>query len=414
MGNDTNLNGGAYGLRGYLLQTLVCLFETFDNDWISFSLEPNINANKVDIIWTYENKGVKVVQVKSSKNNIGLDQIKTWANELKKDITANEYELYLIGSFSQKTLQHSKLSGVSIKHSNFLNPLEFIKIASHDLNISLTKQSNKSYNPEIIQVLIETLVTKLQNSAIGGKVYTKEQFLKIINDLIEIIKNDDLITDDIIFPTLNLEASSNPGLKILANEEEIKTFLCLSKFEFSQGSKPFCKFNIKISEDNIKEFPEILRMKPTLDYLKKKNEALELSLKVMFSNDLYLSNNQLLYDTFINLTSIKPRSNEMFIDFSGKKKIDFYKKSNNHTWSFPLYLEDKIFNTLIDKIENKETLNIPYYNDFIDLNLTDEFLSKILFREFISILGGSLSRNEITESDIDYWIKLSGYYLSYG
>jgi len=104
----------------------------------------------------------------------------------------------------------------------------------------------------------------------------------------------------------------------------------------------------------------------------------------------------------------------MFIDVSGKKKIEFYKKSNNHTWSFLLYLEDKIFNTLIDKIENKETLNIPYYNDFIDLNLTDEFLSKILFREFISILGGSLSRNEITESDIDYWIKLSDYYLSYG
>ncbi len=44
--------GGKENVRGILLQTIVCVLDLFnkDNDWIHVSLEPDINAEKVDIL----------------------------------------------------------------------------------------------------------------------------------------------------------------------------------------------------------------------------------------------------------------------------------------------------------------------------------------------------------------------------
>ena len=46
--------GGQSGIRGYLIQTLIAILESFErNDWASICIEPNDESEKVDIKWIY-------------------------------------------------------------------------------------------------------------------------------------------------------------------------------------------------------------------------------------------------------------------------------------------------------------------------------------------------------------------------
>jgi len=62
--------GGNAGIRGYLIQTIICVLDTLeaDNLWTSVTLEPLDESEKVDIRWKYANDVVKLCQVKSSEN----------------------------------------------------------------------------------------------------------------------------------------------------------------------------------------------------------------------------------------------------------------------------------------------------------------------------------------------------------
>ena len=44
---------GQAGARGYLLQALVCLLDSLepDENWVSVTIEPNEESDKVDILW---------------------------------------------------------------------------------------------------------------------------------------------------------------------------------------------------------------------------------------------------------------------------------------------------------------------------------------------------------------------------
>ena len=63
---------GQYAIKGYLLQSLVALLDSFETDWETVCVEPNDESEKVDILWTYNGGKKKVVQVKSSKNVISF------------------------------------------------------------------------------------------------------------------------------------------------------------------------------------------------------------------------------------------------------------------------------------------------------------------------------------------------------
>ena len=49
--------GGNAGIRGYILQTIICVLDSLnaDNSWISVTLEPFDESEKVDIRWKYPN-----------------------------------------------------------------------------------------------------------------------------------------------------------------------------------------------------------------------------------------------------------------------------------------------------------------------------------------------------------------------
>src|SRR5207247_207654 len=90
--------GGQAGGRGYLIQALVSVLDALTNDreWTSITLEPNLASDKVDVLWQYPTRR-KVVQVKSSQNQISVPDVKAWAEELEASVTADEYEIRLIG-----------------------------------------------------------------------------------------------------------------------------------------------------------------------------------------------------------------------------------------------------------------------------------------------------------------------------
>ncbi|MHA2335490.1 MAG: hypothetical protein ACXAEU_25900 [Candidatus Hodarchaeales archaeon] len=69
--------GAKPAIRGYLLQTILCILDALENDneWYELALEPENQSEKVDIIWYYSNpERNKVVQVKSSQNKINMTQ----------------------------------------------------------------------------------------------------------------------------------------------------------------------------------------------------------------------------------------------------------------------------------------------------------------------------------------------------
>jgi hypothetical protein len=103
---------GQAGGRGYLVQAVVSVLDVLadHHDWVSVAVDPNVAMDKVDILWQYPKRS-KVVQVKSSQNQINVPNVKTWATELEKSIVADEYEIRLIGPVSDevpKLEEHGK------------------------------------------------------------------------------------------------------------------------------------------------------------------------------------------------------------------------------------------------------------------------------------------------------------------
>src|SRR2546423_438751 len=110
------MNGGQVATRGFLLQTLIIVFDILDSlDRInSVHLEPSTDKDKTDFVIEYTDGRKKAVQVKSSQDQIGLSAVRKWAGSLKSDLDADEYELILIGPCSGEVTKHEHLDGVKL------------------------------------------------------------------------------------------------------------------------------------------------------------------------------------------------------------------------------------------------------------------------------------------------------------
>ena len=100
---------GQYAIKGYLIQSLVALLDSFETEWEKISVEPNDESEKVDILWIFKEGRRKVVQVKYSKNTITFSSAKKWANELITQTNADEYELILVGYVDKNIHKNDKI-----------------------------------------------------------------------------------------------------------------------------------------------------------------------------------------------------------------------------------------------------------------------------------------------------------------
>ncbi|TWH60200.1 hypothetical protein DesLBE_4620 [Desulfitobacterium sp. LBE] len=117
--------GGKETIRGIIIQGLICSQEIFNENYRIVKFDPSYDntdnkkkeINKVDILLIDNDNKKHVLQVKSSINNFTKKQIERWINELIKDIEADYYVLYLVGTPSKKCRDYiSKVNNNKIKN----------------------------------------------------------------------------------------------------------------------------------------------------------------------------------------------------------------------------------------------------------------------------------------------------------
>jgi PAS domain-containing protein len=174
---------GNASIRGYLLQTIICLLDALQNDskWVSLSLEPHLDSEKVDIVWYYTDPDeVKVTQVKSSQNQINKPHVKRWAKELEDSIQATSYELTLIGPCSESVIKLGKIGKVDIPTPEVLNIDSLIERSAHRLDGYLENREMSRVSAASRELLIRALVTKLETYSTKGEKIPKEDFDQLL------------------------------------------------------------------------------------------------------------------------------------------------------------------------------------------------------------------------------------------
>ncbi|WP_145859658.1 hypothetical protein [Pedobacter suwonensis] len=167
---------GNAGIRGYLLQSIVTVLDSFENqDWENVCLEPTNESEKVDIIWKYPNKETKVVQVKSSQNEITYSKASNWLKLLKASQDANSYELIVIGHVDEKLNKNSNIDEADIKKY----PLDFELLKNNSIvkiNQFFENRNRPKVSTKIIEIMLNSLNHDLSEKSVFGIEINRQDF----------------------------------------------------------------------------------------------------------------------------------------------------------------------------------------------------------------------------------------------
>ncbi|QDU59873.1 Regulatory protein AfsR [Planctomycetes bacterium Pan216] len=169
---------GQAGVRGYLLQALICVLDCLDetHDWSAVAIEPHDEAEKIDILWEYPGFR-KVVQVKSSKNQINLASVRSWAEDLEASATADEYELRLIGPCSQAVCETRSHGRVWVPVPQSLDIKALSQQAAHRLDGFLTRIGNTHRpSPVVREILVDAMSNRLGLLSTTGETISRADF----------------------------------------------------------------------------------------------------------------------------------------------------------------------------------------------------------------------------------------------
>lgn len=176
---------GQYAIKGYLLQSLVALLDSFETDWETVCVEPNDESEKVDILWTYKGGKKKVVQVKSSKNVISFSVAKKWADELSvKSPNADEYELNLVGYVDPKLRELPKIGKVVVVNKE-LSIEDFEAVIIQKINSFFDKKGKNVISPKLGQMFVRALNAQILQESVIGKTIEHSEFE---NNLLESLR----------------------------------------------------------------------------------------------------------------------------------------------------------------------------------------------------------------------------------
>ena len=175
-------SGGQVAIRGYLIQTLIGLLDALDDarPWLSVTLEPNIDSEKVDILWRFPD-GRKAVQVKSSKNPFTKSDIEQWAAELEAWRRADEYELVLIGTPGSPSVAKLRHVGkVSVPQPLNLDLRAFKEQAAHRLDGFLQNNGLSTGNAAYREMVAGALAEKLETLSTEGRPLTRSGLVELL------------------------------------------------------------------------------------------------------------------------------------------------------------------------------------------------------------------------------------------
>ena len=172
---------GNAGIRGYLLQTIVCLLDALhaDNAWQAVALEPRMASDKVDVLWLYPDK-LKVVQVKSSQNSIRRSDVQRWAQQLESSMSADEYELLLIGPCGSSVANSAPIGQVVILPPKNLNIDDLLRVAAFELELYLESLNIINIPARIRELIVRALVTKLEVYSTHGSFISRNELNRLL------------------------------------------------------------------------------------------------------------------------------------------------------------------------------------------------------------------------------------------
>ena len=178
---------GQYSIKGYILQSLVALLDSFNQEWDTVCVEPNDESEKVDIRWELSNNQIVAIQVKSSKNPFSQSLIKKWAQELY-DTTPNAYKrkLILVGNVSQPICEN--VNGVSIENKN-LSIDDFQAIIMQKINAFFEECGKMPISLRLCKLFAKALDYQVLENSVTGKVISRDIFKNSLIENLEAIEN---------------------------------------------------------------------------------------------------------------------------------------------------------------------------------------------------------------------------------
>lgn len=171
--------GGNAGIRGYLIQTIICVLDTLETDhqWVSVTLEPLDESEKVDIRWRYSDGKTKLCQVKSSQNIIRYTAAKKWCEELENYSPSTfDYELIIIGNVDEKLLKANDIGKVKIGKIKSLDIQGLIDQASTKIDKFYESKNKPKISSQVRELIVKVLTSEFGTSSIIGKEISREDF----------------------------------------------------------------------------------------------------------------------------------------------------------------------------------------------------------------------------------------------
>lgn len=170
---------GRHGLRGYILQTLICLLESLEQPWDELQLEPSDNEEKADIKFTSGSKR-KLIQVKSSVNAFSRATIEAYAQSLRQ-VDADERILTLLGPLTtdvNETFRDSVLSqhDVQVPAVRYPTVSELAALACTQLDKYLGRQGIGTVPHFAREMVTHSLASNMNELAPSGARVTRDVF----------------------------------------------------------------------------------------------------------------------------------------------------------------------------------------------------------------------------------------------
>lgn len=182
---------GQYAIKGYILQSLVALLDSFEEEWETICVEPNDESEKVDIKWTFSNSVKKAVQVKSSKNLITYSSAKKWADELAKSTPNAVLELVLVGEKIDnkiKTLKDNKIGNVTVITKS-LSIEDSENIILTKINAFFEQNGKNIISPSLGKLFVLALNQQILHNSVIGKVVSRNDFNEELLKSLQSIEN---------------------------------------------------------------------------------------------------------------------------------------------------------------------------------------------------------------------------------
>ena len=94
---------GQIAIRGFVIQTLICILKILKEDFDRIILEPiedehDLDTTKVDILIQYADGTKKALQVKSTDDIFGKADVTNWYESISEEKSISDFEIVLVGN----------------------------------------------------------------------------------------------------------------------------------------------------------------------------------------------------------------------------------------------------------------------------------------------------------------------------